>query len=504
MTNSIPKTPVSMGYYRLRNAAMKDLMDIFKGTQSESLKNLNHVKNEGNKNTILENKYNQESIQTPVKQPPTDILIQTIKKIVDNYQINDRGNFYLNTNNISQELQEQHDSTIKFKGEFFDFLRNVLQQHTGDKATESAVVNVLRAYVTLTSKTKFQNILLENMGKLIENLSSQQVSEIKQMIQDNQFGNDFKKLLLLLKPIATGDNKSPDIMASMTKITEAYEKIQSLEGNKFSLHESLKNLLEALPDTELGKQFKEWNHKFEQLFLLQENQEQENPFTQPKTVIDKIIAAFINEGSKIEDEAHTLESILTKALTTNKSDLLATNQNENISESNNILEKILQELTDKSKQISDKEGINALTEAFLKGMTASQVSKHPLLHFLLPIKFEDIQAMSEIWIDPNDQENGEGKGNESSTHMFLTLNVEHIGNFELEILLTGKNIDIQLSCPTSTIERFEDSDSKISQIVQNSGFHLNRLDITQTKKNRQLNEIFPESFEKRMGVNAKA
>ncbi len=508
MTNSIPRIPVSVGYNQLKNEAMKDLMDILKGTQNMPLKNTVQIKSNETRNNALESNYGKDGTQAPVKHqqaPNKDVLIQTLKQIVEGYQINDQGNLFLKTNNIPKELLNQHDKTIEFKGEFFNFLRNITQQHSGSKTIENAVADVLRAYVALTSKTKHENKIAENIDQLIQLLSSKksdspnsQINELKQLLQENQSGNELKNLLPLLKEMAGQYSKEPKIMAVMNKIAESYGKIQALEDQGFSLHKSLKHLLEQLPDSKFAAHFKEWDHKFEQLFSLQENQGQNDLFQQPKTVMDKIIAMFIKTGT-IEDGADN-EKIMEWLTSQFDKDTMIES-----SESKNTLEKILSKLMDKSQQLSDKEGLNTLTETFLKGMTASQAGKHPLLHFLLPIKFEDVQAMGEIWIDPNDQKDGEDDNHDkSSTHMFLTLNVEQVGSFELDILLSGKSIDIQLYCPPSMIHQFSDSGHQISQIIQRSGLHLNTFDMTLAKKNRRLNEIFPDSFEKRMGVNVKA
>lgn len=527
MADSIPKIPVSMGYNQLKNEAMKDLMDILKGRENIPLKPSVQVKSNTNKNAVEQGNDIKGTVQNSYKTSPPnkDVLVQTLKQIVEGYQINDKDSLFLKADNISQELQEQHNSTIKFKGEFFNFLRNVLQQHSGNKSIENAVVDVLRGYITLTNKANLQNNLSEHLNQLVQMLTqkgqatSPQVNEIKQLIQQNQSVNELKNLTPILKEISIQNTKDPEIMSVISKATEIIEKIQALEKKDVSLHKSLKRLLDQLPDSKLAERFKNFNQKFEQLFFIQENHGVERTEAQPKTVVDKIVAMFIKAGSIAELKTDTIESNLAKALVMNKTDEQNKSEplkqliNHQISkentiettESKNILEKILLKLTDKSKQLPDNEGINRLAETFLKGMTATQSSKQPLLHFLLPIRFEDTQAMGEIWIDPNDQEEGENNQNgKSSTHMFLTLNIEQVGNFELDILLDGKTVDIQLYCPSSVIEQFSDSERQIPQIVEKTGLHLNRFEITLAKKNRQLEEIFPNSFKKRMGVNVKA
>lgn len=568
MTNSIPKIPVSMGYQQLKNAAMKDLMDIFKGTENMPLKDSVQVANKEAKQT-LQSENGKNNVRGLIKHqhiPNKDVLIQTLKQIVEGFQINDSGSLFLKTNDIPKELIDQYNSSIEFKGEFFNFLRNILQQHGDNKPIESAVADVLRAYISLNSKTKHENRIAENLDQLVKFLSSSKgessnlhINELKQLSQENQPENQLKNLLPILKGIALEHSNDSKVMAIMDKITESYGKLQTLQDQESSLHKSLKNLLNHLPDSKLSDHFKEWNHKFEQLFSLQENQGQNTQIQQPKAVIDKIMALFIKTGTiedgadyldtvftKLgkalredakgasetpnienkamqEEDSETKETALVKALLNNKNGQtkltidqkeqiikwLATQPNKDITseptDERNTIEKVLSKIMDKSQQLLDKEGLKGLTETFLKGMTATQNSKQPLLHFFLPIEFEDMQAMGEIWIDPNEQESGEGYNDDAKhTHMYLTLNVELVGNFELDILLSGQSIDIQFFCPPTFMDVFSDSSQRISEIVQRSGLHLNTFLINTTEKNRPLNDIFPDSFEKRMGVNVKA
>ncbi len=144
------------------------------------------------------------------------------------------------------------------------------------------------------------------------------------------------------------------------------------------------------------------------------------------------------------------------------------------------------------------------SEQILKVILAGQSMKSPMLHFVLPIKYEDISGFGELWVDSNSENEEEPKTVEKSIRMLLIIDITSMGRFEIDIFFEGKKLDTHVYCPPSLVNEFFDLEEIIRNAASKAGLHSNRVQVMVLKQARILREVFPNSHERRDGINVKA
>ena len=105
---------------------------------------------------------------------------------------------------------------------------------------------------------------------------------------------------------------------------------------------------------------------------------------------------------------------------------------------------ILADIIGKQDRESDMASLNGdKIEKIIVSLLSSPCNYTPLLHFVIPVEFQGLNAFSELWIDPNDSGSknykGEKDGN-SLVHVLVTFDISGIGQFEAEFMADGKRI----------------------------------------------------------------
>lgn len=127
----------------------------------------------------------------------------------------------------------------------------------------------------------------------------------------------------------------------------------------------------------------------------------------------------------------------------------------------------------------------------------------PLLHYVLPVKNEYLQAFGEVWINNPTIESGE-PNTDNINHIFLTFDIDNVGIFEMELFTQRKNIDISLKCPHSLSKLLVSVKPTVRALINKQGYSLAALNISELTHVRNLNDVFPHLKERRKGINAKA
>ena len=126
----------------------------------------------------------------------------------------------------------------------------------------------------------------------------------------------------------------------------------------------------------------------------------------------------------------------------------------------------------------------------------------PLLHYVLPVQIEDLRAFGELWVDNNASENA-SDNEENSNHIFINIDVENIGIFELELFSQNNNLHVSLFCPKDFVKNFSNIKNVVEQIATQSGYTLKSTKVEPLIKVRTLVDVFPRIAERRAGLNVK-
>jgi len=122
----------------------------------------------------------------------------------------------------------------------------------------------------------------------------------------------------------------------------------------------------------------------------------------------------------------------------------------------------------------------------------------PLLHFVLPIQSELLQAYSEVWIDVKND------NNQNSNHVLCAIEIEKFGHFEIELWLVNDRIRCDVYCPSELVEQFKPVINNLSKRIFESSFKLEHVNIKSLNQARSLLDVFTHLSELQNGINVYA
>lgn len=122
----------------------------------------------------------------------------------------------------------------------------------------------------------------------------------------------------------------------------------------------------------------------------------------------------------------------------------------------------------------------------------------PLLHFVLPMQSEILQAYSEVWIDVKNDHN------QDSNHVLCAIELEQFGHFEIELWLVNDRIKCDVYCPTELVEQFKPVINILSKRIFESSFKLEHVNIKSLNQARSLLDVFTHLSELQNGINVYA
>ncbi|WP_251491878.1 hypothetical protein [Otoolea muris] len=135
------------------------------------------------------------------------------------------------------------------------------------------------------------------------------------------------------------------------------------------------------------------------------------------------------------------------------------------------------------------------------GMLLNESVYLPLMHILLPFRFQEKEVMSEVWIDPDAKKDSEDEARKIK--LLLKFDVQNLGKFDMVMALQNRKIDMQLYVPERLSGEKEDIQENIAGILKKNGLGLNRILVKKKEKEIGLKEAFPEFRQKERGINVR-
>ncbi|MGL5978345.1 MAG: hypothetical protein ACRCZJ_05085 [Erysipelotrichaceae bacterium] len=142
-------------------------------------------------------------------------------------------------------------------------------------------------------------------------------------------------------------------------------------------------------------------------------------------------------------------------------------------------------------------------ERIIYSLLASPSNFTPLMHFILPLDFQGLQAFGELWIDPN-PEDAALKEKSDAYQMLLAIEVDRLGHFELDVQVVGKQLRVRLFTPLVLQPHFEKNAKALRDILVRSPYRLEAFEVLGIEKPRTLMEVFKRLPSRRSGVSVYA
>ena len=130
----------------------------------------------------------------------------------------------------------------------------------------------------------------------------------------------------------------------------------------------------------------------------------------------------------------------------------------------------------------------------------------PINHYLLPLEWNGRMLFSELWVDP-DAENDRGDGSGRKDHgmkLLFKIDVQSLGFFDVILTTRGSEVEVQVGCPARALPFAQRIEQSLTDIVRRNDLTPAKVTVRRMDKPVTLTEVFPKIFEKRSGVNVRA
>lgn len=168
---------------------------------------------------------------------------------------------------------------------------------------------------------------------------------------------------------------------------------------------------------------------------------------------------------------------------------------------------VMRALTELLSRQAGREDLSATEagklEKILHSLLSSPCNFTPLLHFIIPLEQDGARAFAEMWINPDSDEKDMPPGAGPGRHFLLVIDIEGTGRFEAELFVHGKIIDFSLYCPAGAAEKYRGLTQDVRRLLAPSSYRLGRTRLETLETPRSLMDVFKSLPYKRVGVDVK-
>ena len=145
-------------------------------------------------------------------------------------------------------------------------------------------------------------------------------------------------------------------------------------------------------------------------------------------------------------------------------------------------------------------------EAFRNIISAFLVNESvhmPLNHILLPLEWDGKMVFSEMWVDPDAEENlKRGRGDKENVMRFLfKIDIQSLGFFDMVLTCQGERVDVQVFCPERVAPFSQLVQGELSRIIADNGLSAGAVQVQQMDRPLTISGVFPKIFEGGSSVN---
>lgn len=357
----------------------------------------------------------------------------------------------INPGDMVDEMLNQEQSSTVFKGELFDFLRQILANNPSNEV-KYGIAGLLKSINGILGKADVVDSIANGLQFLCEQVESsktlsKQLADLVQALRRPDAAQNFPALkqetLALLKSVEQSILYSPKMEKMVSIITYNLSRFQ--ESSTF-LQETTENLLR----------------------LIDGRPDKEEFIRQMKTFLGELSLPEKQQSSKVMN--------------------------------------ILSQIIGKQVEAQSSTTLNSeKVEKIIYSLLSSPCNFTPLLHFVIPVDYMDLKSFAEIWIDQNKsgEQGQEGESQRDNIHMLVVFDIQGIGEFEAEVFVVDNTLALSLFCPETYLDYFTDMGKRLAKIVEQSPYQMGNVSIEKLGNPRSLMDVFKSLPYRRTGVDVK-
>lgn len=152
------------------------------------------------------------------------------------------------------------------------------------------------------------------------------------------------------------------------------------------------------------------------------------------------------------------------------------------------------------------EGSAEVQQAFQNLLAAMLVNESvymPINHYLLPLEWDGRMLFSELWVDPNAEDEQNRGGGKNTMRFLFKMDVQGLGLFDVILTAQGTDVDVQIACPDAAAPFSKQISDAVSQILTRNDLKPARVAVRRMDRPVTLTEVFPKIFEGKNSINVK-
>ena len=155
-------------------------------------------------------------------------------------------------------------------------------------------------------------------------------------------------------------------------------------------------------------------------------------------------------------------------------------------------------------QALDKAGpakVNSIAQNLLMNLVQNESPLMPLIHFTIPFRYMDENTYGEFFVDKDCRERkGDAK---EAKNIFFTIQSDKYGNFEVDLLVKDKKIDLDIRCPDHLLGVVRETKLRWKDIIEEQGFRLYNYQVGVYQESQSILQRFPKLALRRVGIDVK-
>ncbi|MDL2293236.1 antitoxin [Ruminococcaceae bacterium OttesenSCG-928-D13] len=398
----------------------------------------------------------------------------------------------LNPDQIAPELLRQEENTTLFKGDLFNMLRDLLSQattaSTGKPELATNIGVLLKALNATISRQDVLDSVAGNLTYLSDSLEAS--PRLHERLEDLVSAlREFQAPVAGEQEAAREAEPVPGQVPEQgrTLLPERSQAFADLKTQIFDVLKDIQNSVLYTPSME----------KTIPLIVYNLSRYNDNDDFLPDAL--RLLLNSMDGDDAKGVLVDKLQAYLDRVLT--EGGARGARKAEEDSQVIDTLAKII----NKSAKSEDLELVSGERfEKIVHSLLSSPSNFTPLLHFIVPVEYQDMRAFAEMWIDPDAGEAPTPSGGAAQNiHMLMVFDVDGIGRFESELFVQDKRIAMNLLCPPAYMRDFAGIGGAIRSAVASLGYSFETINVDRLERTHSLMEVFTDLPYRRMGIDVK-
>ena len=127
----------------------------------------------------------------------------------------------------------------------------------------------------------------------------------------------------------------------------------------------------------------------------------------------------------------------------------------------------------------------------------------PIAHLFLPVDWNGKMMYSELWVDPDAQDQRGSTPDQHKVQFLFKLDLESLGFLEITLSARQEQVDLRIYGPETVSGHGELIAQDMRDILSRYGLSGKDVQVAKLEKPLALTEVFPNLFEGKRGVNVK-